>query len=146
MKRRKPTATVSRAPVPEEDDSSDDNDDGDNEIATQSIMVHSCRGYTTYAAYMFDVPPRKLKTDNLRKKLMIAEIQNSKAQKQFFQRGIEMMSVMKEFFRMYSLLNGFPRQPDGNDRGDHGYAMTEEGGENNSSNTNNDDSPGDAEI
>ena len=37
--------------------------------ATQTIMVGSKRGYTYYPAYLFDVPPKKLKIDHLRKKI-----------------------------------------------------------------------------
>ena len=37
------------------------------EVATQSIMVKNKCGYTTYPAYLFDVPPRKLRMDNLEK-------------------------------------------------------------------------------
>ena len=74
---------------------------------------------------MFDIPPRKLKTDNLRKKLLISEIKNSKAQEQFYKRGLEMMGVMKEFFRMYAQANNFPG-PIANVQGEHAYAMTQQ--------------------
>ena len=141
LKCRKPTATVSRPPV-EDEDSSDDNDDN-NEIATQTIRVCSQRGYTTYPAYMFDIPPRKLKTDNLRMKLMIAEIKNSKAQEEFFKRGIKMMGVMKEFFRMYALTNHFPGPIGENQQGEHTYAMAEQSGENTSTNNNENEKEGD---
>ena len=106
-------------------------------MATQSIMVRSRRGYTSYPAYMFDIPPRKLKTDNLRKKLMIAEIKNSKAQEEFFKRGIEMMGVMKEFFRIYAAVNKFPSATDEEGNFDHGYAMPSQATEDN--NTHNDE-------
>ena len=65
VKCRRPTATKSRPFQEAEEELS--NEEDDNEVATQSIKVRSHRGYTTYPAYMFDIPPRKLKTDNLRK-------------------------------------------------------------------------------
>ena len=138
VKRRRPSATVSRAPQEEDHDDTSE-DDGGKEMATQSITVRLRRGYTSYPAYMFDIPPRKLKTDNLRKKLMISEIKNSKAQEEFFKRGIEMMGVMKEFFRMYAQVHQFPG-PLENVQGEHGYAMTQQSDHDN---TNNDD--GDAD-
>ena len=68
---------------------------------------------------------------------MIAEIQNSKAPKEFFRHGLELIGVMKEFFRMYSVVNGFPGQPGKNQENDHGYAMTQDNSENSYKNSNN---------
>ena len=45
----------------------------------------------------FDVPPKKLKTDTLRKKLMISEIKRSETQTQFYERGMVLMGHLKEF-------------------------------------------------
>ena len=115
--RRQPTATASRSVQ----DSSDDEDDGDiQEVATQNITVGIRRGYSTFPAYLFDIPPKKLKTDNLRKKLMIAEIKRSHTQRRFFRKADIFMSHMKEFFRMYALANKFQGQ---NSNSEHGYAL-----------------------
>ena len=75
-----------------------------HEVATQGILVKNKRGYTTYPAYLFDIPPRRLRTDNLRKKLMIAEIRRSNSQRNFYDQGIVFMGFMKEFFRNYGVI------------------------------------------
>ena len=143
VKRRKAVATTTRPCPPSDEESDDDNNEEGTEMATQTITVHSRRGYTSYPAYMFDIPPRKLKTDNLRKKLMIQEIKNSKAQEMFYKCGIEMMGVMKEFFRAYTAVNNFPGQE--GLQGDHGYAMPDTGAEQNQQN-NTGDTDGEDEV
>ena len=105
-KRKVPaTSTVSKAPkydTSSDDDAdeelSEDNEDEDQDpTATQTIMVGAKRGYTFYPTYLFDVPPKSLKTDTLRKKLMISEIKRSETQTQFYERGMILMGHLKEF-------------------------------------------------
>ena len=104
------TSTVSKAPEYDtsEDEQSEDNEDEDqNATATQTITVGAKRGYTFYPTYLFDVPPKTLKTDTLRKKLMISEIKRSETQTQFYERGMILMGHLKEFlshFRMSGIL------------------------------------------
>ena len=92
------------------------------EVATQSITVKNKRGYTTYPAFLFDIPPWKLKTDNLRKKLMIAEIRRSHSQRNFYDQGTVFMGFMKEFFRNYSAGNN-TNPPDATQQNEHSYAL-----------------------
>ena len=65
-KRRRAVPT----PPPSDTDSSDIEDEEArlHEVATQGILVKNKRGYTTYPAYLFDIPPRRLRTDNLKEK------------------------------------------------------------------------------
>ena len=97
------TSTASRRPAEDtssEESSANDDDDDDTDAvigATQTITVGGKRGYTFYPSYLFDVPPKKLKTDTLRKKLMISEIKRSETQTQFYERGMILMGHLKEF-------------------------------------------------
>ena len=121
----KPTSTVS---IPLDESSSDEASSGEEEvqpIATQTITVGAKRGYTHYPGYLFDVPPKKLKTDTLRKKLMISEIKRSETQTQFYERGMVLMSHLKEFLRLVAMsgLLGDAYIPDKEDAEEHGYAL-----------------------
>ena len=125
--KRAATCTVSKPPADDstsEEDTEDDDEDDDNINATQTIMVGSTRGYFYYPGYLFDVPPKKLKTDNLHKKLMISEIKRSETQTQFYERGMVLMGHLKEF--IHKILSGnaattSASQKKGNE--DHDYAM-----------------------
>ena len=99
LKKRQKTKKPPPPPPSSDSDSSNaaDEEAEMQEVATQSIMVKSKRGYTTYPAYLFDVPPRKLRTDNLRKKLMIAEIKRSNSQRNFYDRISESDSEIEIF-------------------------------------------------
>ena len=61
----------------------------------KTITVGAKRGYTFYPTYLFDVPPKTLKTDTLRKKLMISEIKRSETQTQFYERGMILMGHLR---------------------------------------------------
>ena len=97
--------------------------------ATQTITVRTKRGYTTYPAYLFDITPRKLCSEILRKKLMIAEIHRSNSQRNFYDYGVVFMGFVKEFFCNY-----FPalQNLNGNTQNDadHGYVVQPETQEN----------------
>ena len=71
--KRKGSAEVSR-PQQASSSESDASSSSDDEVgAVQQITVKSTRGYTHYPAYIFDNPPKKLKTDTLRKKLKLRQ-------------------------------------------------------------------------
>ena len=91
----------------------------------QYIGVGIQRGHTIYPSYLFEVPPKKLKIDHLRRKFMITEIARSRTQRRFYRRAITMMSSLKAFFRGFAAKENFPsvNQVNGTGAGDHGYAM-----------------------
>ena len=137
--KRKPTTTVSTAPSSTESEDTSSSDDEDHEVeAVQQITVKSKRGYTHYPAYIFDNPPKKLKTDTLRKKLMISEIKHSETQTEFYERGIILMSHLKEFMRSISMSGVFGEASTSTatQNDDHGYAIpaSDEEGANNQPN------------
>ena len=104
-KRSTVTATLSRPPAQDRSSDEDDeksDDDDQNVGVTQTIMVGAERGYSYYPSYLFDVPPKKLKTDTLRKKIMISEIKRSETQTQFYERGMILMGHLKEFLTHFS--------------------------------------------
>ena len=140
--KKKATATVSR-PAPPSSSESDDNTSSDDDAqdavgAVQQITVKSKRGYTHYPAYIFDNPPKKLKTDILRKKLMISEIKRSETQTEFYERGMVLMGHLKEFMRNISMSGFFAQASTSqkNTNAEHAYAMQtqEESDEDNESN------------
>ena len=121
--KRKPTSTVSRQPTPSSSDETS-SDEEQEATATQTIMVGSKRGYTYYPGYIFDIPPKKLKTDTLRKKLMISEIKRSETQTEFYERGMVLMGHLKEF--MKHLMSGKYGETSKNKSTDeHGYAIND---------------------
>ena len=100
--KKQAVSTVSIALDEDEDNNSSGKSSSDDEeecAVTQTITVGSTRGYTYYPGYLFDVPPKKLKTDTLCKKLMISEIKRSETQTQFYERGMVLMGHLKEFLR-----------------------------------------------
>ena len=90
-------------------------------------MVGGKRGYTFYPSYLFDVPPKKLKTDTLQKKLMISEIKRSETQTQFYERGMDLMGHLKEFLKNLQMSGSFgpviPSTSNQEGTADHDYAM-----------------------
>ena len=76
--------------------------------ATQRITVRkNRRGYTTYPAYLFDVPPTQLGIDNLRRQYLIAEIERSKKENLYYDNAISFIGFMKESVRSIAECNGF---------------------------------------
>ena len=123
--KRKVTATVSKAPVQDDDDSSSGSsaDEEEKPTATQTITVGCNRGYSYYPGYIFDIPPKKLKTDTLRKKLMISEIKRSETQTEFYQQGMVLMGHVKEFIHYMMTPENSQHGHDKDNSSDHGYAM-----------------------
>ena len=128
--KRKAAATISKPPADEDPTDVDDEDSSDDEddaaVATQNITVGSKRGYTYYPSYIFDVPPKKLKTDTLRKKLMISEIKRSETQTQFCERGMVLMGHLKKFLKQMMMSGQFGPAPSSSNQGnliDHLYAL-----------------------
>ena len=125
-------ATVSRPP-PEESSSEEEESEDEEEPnigATQTITVGAERGYTFYPSYLFDVPPKKLKTDTLRKKLMISEIKRSETQTQFYERGMILMGHLKEFLSYVRMSGSLGEASTSHKRNegetDHDYAINTE--------------------
>ena len=83
-----------------------------------------------YPSYLFDVPPKKLKTDTLRKKLMISEIKRSETQTQFYERGMILMGHLKEFLRHLVMSGTFAQGAASTSKqdctDDHDYALQNE--------------------
>ena len=93
--------------------------------ATQCIMVCNKRkSYTTYPAYLFDVPPNDLAIDNLRRQYLIAEIERSKKQNLFYDNAISFMGFAKETVRSIVESNGFSlTRPSQQSQNEHCYSM-----------------------
>ena len=87
------------------------------------IGVGIKRGSTIYPSYLFDVPPKKLKIDHLRRKFMITEIARSRTERRFYRRAITFISCMKDFFRKYAEKENFASTNVKENAGDHDYAM-----------------------
>ena len=109
----------------------DSNDEEDVEIdehaepgSTQHIMVGVRRGYSVYPGYLFDVPPKRIRVDHLRKQFMIHEIARARAERRFYRHGMTFMSTIKEFLRMFAAQNGL-QFPGNNSNAEHAYAMTQ---------------------
>ena len=123
--KRKPTSTVSRPPPSDSSSNDESSNEEDAVQATQTITVGSSRGYSYYPGYLFDVPPKKLKTDNLRKKLMISEIKRSETQTEFYERGMVLMGHLKEFLRQVTMsgIIGEASTSQKRNVSDHEYAL-----------------------
>ena len=121
--KKKATATVSRPPASPSSSEAEESSSDDEVAAVQQIMVKSKPGYTHYPAYLFDNPPKKLKTDTLWKKLMISEIKRSETQTEFYERGMVLMGHLKEFMRQILMSGGLPVPSTSQKNGEHAYAM-----------------------
>ena len=122
--KKKPSATVTRPATPSSSESSSsDEAEEDGENATQTITVGSKRGYSIYPAYIFDVPPKKLKTDTLRKKLMISEIKRSETQTEFYERGMVLMGHLKEFLKQMIMSGQYGESSKKKHSDEHAYAL-----------------------
>ena len=87
-------------------------------------MVGAKRGYTYYPAYLFDVPPKKLKIDHLRKKYLITEISHSNTQCRFYRNAMILMSNLKEFMKVFAASTLHSNVTNAqNGRNDHEYAI-----------------------
>ena len=101
---KRPRHRVQRPPPPppEESDSEQEVEVDETGVgATQHIMVGVKKGYSVYPGYLFDVPPKRIKVDYLRKQFMINEIAQACAERRFYRHGITFMSCCKEFLRVF---------------------------------------------
>ena len=108
------------------DDSSDE--EPSRSRVTSYRRVRTKRGYTTYPAYLFDIPPAKLNIENLRRQFLIAEIERSKAEKNYYQNACNFMNFVKTKGQTLLDKNGLnlgllANQGVKIEEGDHGYAM-----------------------
>ena len=91
--------------------------------STQKITVGVKKGYSIYPGYLFDVPPKSIKLDRLRKQFMINKIARARAERRFYHHGMTFLSCCKEFLRIFAAQNNFPKPNFAKDADDHGYAM-----------------------
>ena len=98
--------------------------DPEKAVATQTITVGAKRGYSYYPAYLFDVPPKKLRMDHLRKKYLISEIARSNTQRCFYRNAMIFMSHFKEFMKSFatSRVTGCTNKK----KNDHEYTIHDE--------------------
>ena len=96
--------------------------------AVQHITVQKKRkGYTTYPAYLFDVPPLKLNIENLCMQFLIAKIKAAKKQSNFYDNAIAFMGFAKESLRTIAEVNGFQlTRSSAEPQSEHCYAMSQE--------------------
>ena len=119
---KRPRHRVQQPPPPEESDSEQEVEVDETGVgATQHITVGVKKGYSVYPGYLFDVPPKRIKVDYLRKQFMINEIAQARAERRFYRHGITFMSCCKEFLRVFCVQNKMPKPKFGSD--EHGYAM-----------------------
>ena len=93
--------------------------------STQHITVGIRRGYSVYPGYLFDVPPKRIRIDHLRKQFMIHEIARARAERRFYRHGMTFMSTIQEFLRMFATQNNM-QFPGNSNAGDHVYAMSKD--------------------
>ena len=119
---RKKKGKVSNGAGDEETDSDEPSRPG----VTTYRKVRSKRGYSSYPAYLFDIPPAKLSIENLRRQFLIAEIERSKAEKNYYSNACNFMNFVKTKAQTLIDKNGLqlnlaPKVKV--EEGDHGYAM-----------------------
>ena len=122
---RKCKNNLMQQPTEDSDDEEEVQVDEDAEpSSTQDITVGVRHGYSVYPGYLFDVPPKRIRVDHLRKQFMIHEIARAHAERRFYRHGMTFMSTIKEFLRMFAAQNGmqFPGNASNNE---HAYAMTQ---------------------
>ena len=83
LKRRRPANNLIQQPAREVDSDEEDVevDEHAEPGSTQHITVGVRRGYSVYPGYLFDVPPKRIKIDHLRKQFMIHEIARARAER-----------------------------------------------------------------
>ena len=108
----------------------DDDTDSDEEPSRPGVTtyrrVRSKRGYSTYPAYLFDIPPARLSIENLRRQFLIAEIERSKAEKNYYSNACNFMNFIKTKGQTLLDKNGLQLSFNPKvkvEEGDHGYAM-----------------------
>ena len=121
MKKFPSTRTVVTTSQPQRSQAPGAEGDSEEPTATQTITVGTKRGYSYYPTYLFDVQPKKLKIDHLRKKYLISEIARSNTQKRFYRNAMILMSHVKEFLRLFAASN-LGDDPNST-REDHDYTL-----------------------
>ena len=91
------------------------------------LNVRGDKGYTSYAAHLFDVPPACLNIDLLRRKYLIAEVSKIRAEETFFNRWVTFMNFITESARKVAVENGIKLndKDDTADADDHDYCMSQ---------------------
>ena len=91
------------------------------------LNVRGEKGYTSYAAHLFDVPPAVLNIDLLRRKYLIAEVTKIRAEETFYNRCVTFMNFITESARKVAVENGIKLndKSDTADAEDHDYCMSQ---------------------
>ena len=123
--KRKRSANLVQMPVPQESDDEEDVEFDENAEpgATQYITVGVKHGYSVYPGYLFDIPPKRIRVEHLRKQFMINEIARARAEQRYYRHTTTLLSYLKEFLRMYAAHHNFQSTSNKNGNDDHGYAM-----------------------
>ena len=107
----------------------DSDDDEDVEIdenaepgATQHIAVGVKRGYSVYPGYLFDIPPKRIRVEHLRKQFMISEIARARAERRYYRHSMTLIGL-KEFMRMFAAHYNFQSTSNNTQNDEHAYAM-----------------------
>ena len=99
---------------------------GHKTTSTQASTVCNKRnGYSTYPAYLYDVPPLQLNIESLRRQFLIAKIEAAKKQSNFYDNAINFMGFVKESVRTMAEVNGL-KLSKANGEGEHAYAMSQD--------------------
>ena len=94
--------------------------------AAETSMVRNRRkGYSTYPAYLYDVPPLQLSIESLWRQFLIAKIEAAKKQSNFYDQAINFMGFTKEIVRSMAEVNGLKFSKP-NEEGEHAYAMSQD--------------------
>ena len=85
------------------------------------------QGYTSYPAHLFDIPPACLNVEHLHKKFLLTEIEKSRAEKIYLERGISFIAFLTEAARTIAQDNGYrlTLKKDQNEKNDHEYCMSQ---------------------
>ena len=122
---RKRRNNLVQQPAPVSSDEEDvEVDENAEPGATQHITVGVHRGYSVYPGYLFDVPPKRIRLDHLRKQFIIHEIARARAEHRFYRHSMLFMGVVKEFMRMFATANNMQFPGNSSNGADHAYAMS----------------------
>ena len=92
------------------------------------LNVRGQKGYSTYPAHLFDVPPACLNIDLLRRKYLISEISKSRAEEMFYNRWVSFLNFVTESVRTIAEENGWKinrKESNADDVDDHDYCISQ---------------------
>ena len=123
--KRKRANNLVQMPVAEESDDDEDVEIDENAEpgATQHITVGLKRGYSVYPGYLFDIPPKRIRVEHLRKQFMISEIARARAERRYYRHTMTLIGCLKEFMRMFAAHYNFQGSSNNTQSDEHAYAM-----------------------